>query len=190
MESTNKPQAIWATFAFTNLTKRASTGRQSFFGGWWRYSGCITRLCSMTCYPMFFERSKRDLGLDQPRVKSVPWPRRMHQASQFDQLMPKLTRLMVSISKTKMVGENVWTLPEYGSGNKIKENDLPEDLTLPPLRLYQVLINVFIQGLSKIAAPRTPRPRACPNKSSKSSPFIKEYGWEQWSCWWWCSIVL
>ena len=82
----------------------------------------------------------------------------MHSAPHFDQPMPELTRLMVLLSRTKMIGENVWTLPKYGPGNKIKEKDLAEGLTLPPPRLYQVLINVFIQSLSKIAAPRTTHP--------------------------------
>ena len=44
-------------------------------------------------------------------------------------------------------------------------------LTLPPPRFYQVLINIFIQNLSKMAAPRTttPRPRVSPIRSSKNS---------------------
>ena len=81
----------------------------------------------------------------------------MHQAPRFDQTMPELTRLMVSLSRTKMVGENVRTAPEYGPGDKIKEKDLPEGLTLPPPRLYR-LRSMIIQGLSKIAAPRTTHP--------------------------------
>ena len=79
----------------------------------------------------------------------------MHQAPRFDQPMPELTRLMVSLSRMKMVGENVWTLPEYSPGNKIKEKNLPKGLILPPPRLYRVSINVFIQSLSKIAALHT-----------------------------------
>ena len=57
-----------------------------------------------------------------------------------------------------MVGKNVRTLPEYGLGNKIKEKDLPEGLILLPPRRYQISINVFIQGLSKMAAPCTTHP--------------------------------
>ena len=72
--------------------------------------------------------------------------------------IPEVPRDCVPLSKTKMVGENVQTPPKYGPGNKIKKKDLLEGLTLPPPRLYQVSINVFIQGLSKIAAPRTTHP--------------------------------
>ena len=57
-----------------------------------------------------------------------------------------------------MVDENVRTPPEYGLGNKIKEKDLPEDLTLPPPRCYRVLINDFIQGLSKMVVPYITHP--------------------------------
>ena len=50
---------------------------------------------------------------------------------------------------------------------KSGKKGLPRDF-IPPPRLYQVSINVFIQGLSKIAAPHTPRLRSGSTRSSKS----------------------
>ena len=63
--------------------------------------------------------------------------------------------------------------------------------TLPPPRFYRVSINVFIQGLSKIAAPRIMHPYAqsVPNQIIKGLVIVRGHGWEQWGCWWWCSIV-
>ena len=85
---------------------------------------------------------------------------------------------MVSLLKTKMVGENVWTLPEYGLGNKIKKIDLPEGLTLPLPKLYRVLINVFIQGLSKIAVLRTTYRQAesVPNQIIQKLIIVRGHG--------------
>ena len=118
--------------------------------------------------------SRKDLGL----IKLVLWHRRMHQTPRFNQPIPELTRLMISISRMKIISKNIPTPPEvcffrsedwwlhpqivyYGPGKKIRQEKFTWRSYPIADGVLSILISCFTQGLSKIAASHTPRPRAC-----------------------------
>ena len=104
--------------------------------------------------------------------------------------MPELTKFMVLFSRTKIVGKNVWWYYEKCVSSRVKQRWPRWKISLEePMFFYQripgfyyvdralsTLINVFIQGLSKIAALHTPRPRTGLTRLAESLPFVKRHG--------------